>query len=68
MIKDEKLTLSRLDEEISEAVPLVVEHVLQVHEIRDAYEKDKKAIKETKKKRKHTLTHRLHASGQQLIG
>lgn len=55
MIKDEKPTLSKLDEEIQKAIPIVVDHVLKINSIRENYEKEREKSKETKKKRKRTF-------------
>jgi len=55
MIKDEKPILSKLAPEIQEAIPLVVEHVLKIDEIRQIHKRDQEKQSETKKKRKRTF-------------
>ena len=55
MIRDEKPTLSNLSDEIQEAIPLVVDHVLKIDEVRQTFERNKEKEKESKKKRKRTF-------------
>ena len=55
MIRDEKPTLSNLSNEIQEAIPLVVDHVLKINEVRQTFERNKEKEKEGKKNQKHTF-------------
>ena len=55
MIHNKKPTLSNLSNEIQEAIPLVVNHVLKIDEVCQTFERNKEKEKEGKKKWKHTF-------------
>lgn len=55
MIDNEKSCTSNLRDEIHKTIPMVVEQVLKIDEVRQAYKRNKRKEKENKKKQKHTF-------------